>query len=222
MKESEHKKVTGMDFMWLSLTAFLGLGMEALLAFGLEPIIWGVPMQEWSTGANIMHWVLTCIIWGGFAFWIIQKSKKECGFDPFVPSEKPEKWQWAATALCIAVCLLSTWIDWNGSKVLKEFQYNGALKFVFQYIYYFFEVVLVTLIIVYGQKAFEAWFKRPNIPYGAIVVALTWGLAHWWTKGSLLTGIYTALGGFCFGVVYLLLKRNIKLTYGALCIMFIL
>ncbi len=29
------------------------------------------------------------------------------------------------------------------------------------------------LMIVYGQKAFEVWFRKVNIPYGAIVVALT-------------------------------------------------
>lgn len=124
--------------------------------------------------------------------------------------------------MCIIICLTSTWFDWNGSKVLQEFASKGMLKFVFQYIYYLFEVMLFMLIIVYGQKACEVWFKRTNIPYGGIVVALTWGLAHWGTKGSLFAGIYTALGGFCFGAVYLLLNRNIKLTYIALCIMFIL
>ena len=40
------ENVTGMDFMWLSLIAFIGLGMEALLAFVLEPMIWGCPMKE--------------------------------------------------------------------------------------------------------------------------------------------------------------------------------
>lgn len=33
------KKGKGMDYMWLALTAFLGLGMEALLAFWIEPFI---------------------------------------------------------------------------------------------------------------------------------------------------------------------------------------
>ena len=93
-------------------------------------------------------------------------------------------------------------MDWGGSKLLIELQRNGALKFTFQYIYYLFEVVLFMLIIVYGQKAFEVWFKKVNIPYGGIVVALTWGMGHWFTKGSLAAGLYTAVGGFCFGVVY--------------------
>lgn len=216
------KKVTGMDYMWLSLTAFLGLGMEALLAYCIEPMIYGSQMQEWATKEIIIHWILTCCIWGIFAFYIVRKSNKECGFNLFIHTPKPKVWQWFFAGLCIIVCLISTWIDWDGSKLLQELAKHGMPKFIFQYIYYLVEVILVMLIIVYGQKACEVWFKRTNIPYGAIIVALTWGLAHWGTKGSLLTGLYTAFGGFCFGVVYLLLNRNIKLTYVALCIMFIL
>ena len=211
-----------MDFMWLSLTAFLGLIVDALLVYILEPMLWGVPMQKWSTEAYVLHYMIIYIVWGGFAFLILQRSKKTCGFDPFASAEKPSNWQWAATAVCIVICLVSTWIDWNGSKVLAEVRGLGAVRFLLQYIYYLFEVMLVTLIIVFGQKAFEAWFKRPNIPYGAIVVAFTWGLAHWGTKSSLYTGLLVAAAGFCFGLVYLLLNRNIKLTYAVLCIMFIL
>ncbi|MCR4649492.1 MAG: DUF6273 domain-containing protein [Lachnospiraceae bacterium] len=37
------------------------------------------------------------------------------------------------------------------------------------------------------------------MPFGGILVALTWGLGHWLSKGSLFAGIYTAIGGFVFG-----------------------
>lgn len=124
--------------------------------------------------------------------------------------------------LCVAFVLTASYLDWGGSKVLAELESNGALKFTFQYLYYLFETALFLLIIVYGQKAFEKWIHRENIPYGGIVVALTWGMAHWLTKGSLSAGLFSAVSGFCFGVVYLLLNRNIKWTYVVLCIMFIL
>ena len=103
----------------------------------------------------------------------------------------------------------------------KELASNGVL-FPMQYLYYLVEVVMVLLIIVFGQYAFEKWFKNDKIPYGGILVALTWGLGHWFTKGSLVTGIYTAIVGFVFGSVCLLTRRNIKLSYLFLCIMFIL
>lgn len=215
------KKASGLDYLCLALTAFLGLGMEALLAFMIEPWVYGRQMQEWTTGQTIIHWILTCFIWGLFAFYIIKKSR-QYGYDLFQKTVKIKLRQWILAGGCVVFCLAVTWMDWNGSKVLQEFVKQGMPKFIFQYIYYLFEVVLFMLIIVYGQKAFEVWFRRPNIPYGGIAVAITWGLAHWGTKGSFYIGIYSAVAGFCFGVVYLLLNRNIKLTYLALCIMFIL
>ena len=222
MKGVNEKKGKGMDYILLALTAFGGLGMEVLYANLLEPMIYGCGMKEWSTWQTILHWVITCITWALMAWYTVKSAKKDCGFDLFEKSEPIKPWQWMATAGCVAICLISTYFDWGGSKLLIEFQRNGALKFTFQYIYYLFEVVLFMLIIVFGQKAFEVWFKKKNIPYGGIVVALTWGMAHWFTKGSLVAGLYTAFGGFCFGVVYLFLNRNIKWTYVALCIMFIL
>lgn len=216
------KKVKGMDYIWLALTAFGGLGLEALYAYLLEPMIYGCGMEDWKTWQTILHWIITCITWALVAWYTVRSAKKDCGFNLFEKTKSIKVWQWFATIGCVVVCLISTYIDWGGSKVLIEFERNGALKFTFQYIYYLFEVVLFMLIIVYGQKAFEIWFKKENIPYGGIVVALTWGMAHWFTKGTLLAGLYSAFGGFCFGVVYLLLNRNIKWTYVALCIMFIL
>lgn len=221
-KSINNKKSKGMDYLWLALTAFGGLGLEALYAFLLEPLVYGCEMQDWKTRQIILHWTITCCTWGIVAWYTVRSAKKNCNFSLFEKSSPLKPWQWAAAIGCVLVCLGSTYIDWGGIKFLIEFRQLGLLKFTFQYIYYLFEVVLFMLIIVYGQKAFEMWFKKPNIPYGGIVVALTWGMGHWMTKGTLAAGLYTAFGGFCFGTVYLLLNRNIKLTYGALCIMFIL
>ncbi|MBD5541060.1 MAG: hypothetical protein HDR00_07670 [Lachnospiraceae bacterium] len=222
MKETPDKKVKGMDYIWLALTAFGGLGLEALYAYLLEPMIYGCGMQDWKTWHTLLHWTITCITWGIVAWYTVKSAKKSCGFNLFEKSVPIKLWQWGTAIVCAVICLISTYIDWAGSKLLTEFGRLGALKFTFQYIYYLFEVIMFMLIIVFGQKAFEVWFKKTNIPYGGIVVALTWGMAHWFTKGSLTAGLYSAFGGFCFGTVYLLLNRNIKWTYAALCIMFIL
>jgi hypothetical protein len=66
------------------------------------------------------------------------------------------------------------------------------------------------------------WFKKENIPYGGIILAITWGLAHIFTKGNVSVGLLSALGGFAFGIVYLLVNRDIKKTLLILFIMFIL
>jgi hypothetical protein len=216
------KEAKGLDYLFLALSAFVGLGIEAIYAFLLEPVIYGRSMNEWNVAQSICHWVLTCITWGVITYLIVKYAHKKYNFNIFESTRRINAWQWIVTAICITIVLIGTYIDWNGSKVLHEFRGNGMPKFVFQYIYYLFETCLFTLIIVFGQKACEKWFKKANIPYGGIVVALTWGISHWATKGSLATGLFVATCGFCFGVVYLLLNRNIKWTYLILCIMFIL
>lgn len=212
----------GINYMELALLAFGGLGIEALYAFMLEPFIYGSDMNEWNTIQIIIHWCITCITWILVAGYIIKKSAQKYSFFVFDKTGKISKYQWMMTVICVVWVLLFNWHNWGGIKCILELKKLGILKFIFQYIYYMVETAMFTLIIIFGQKACEVWFKNKNIPYGSIAVAFTWGIAHWFTKDSLYVGITTALCGACFGVVYLLMNRNIKWTYIILCIMFCL
>ncbi|GAA3657126.1 hypothetical protein [Asaccharospora irregularis] len=49
------KKITGMDFLNLSLYAFAGLGMEVVLAYFIEPAIYGRDMSKWNSIQTILH-----------------------------------------------------------------------------------------------------------------------------------------------------------------------
>lgn len=219
MKENTAKKL-GWNYFWLAMTAFGGLGLECLYAFLLEPMLYGAPMQEWTTAQTILHWVITCATWGLVAFWIGHDAKKSCGFDILQKGEAMKLWQWIAVILCIAAAIGSNYLDWGGFKFLKEFEHKTLLLFVFQYIYYAFETVLFMLIIVFGQKLCETVFKKRNIPYGGIICGLTWGLAHIFTKGSLAVGLSGVVFGFLFGVAYLVVGRDIKKTWLVLFLMF--
>lgn len=214
-------KKRGWDYMCLALYAFAGLGIEALLAFLIEPLLYGVGMSEWTVLQNIVHWIITCILWGIVIALLIKEAKSKYGFDLFEKTQKMKTLQWIAASACLIFTLSISYIDWGGFKVAKEFYYNGLLKFIFQYIYYVFETGLFTLIIVFGQKAFEEWFGHKKFPYGGILVALTWGAGHILTKGSLSTGLLTAFSGFIYGVTYLLVNRDIKKTYFLLFVMFV-
>ncbi len=221
----------GFDFLSYGLDAFAVIGFELLLAYVIEPFLFNRPMKEYEGWMTILHWIVTCIGWGVGAYLIMRDCSKKTDFDIigkfkntglFKNCEKISLIQWILIVAGVVICLISTWIDWNGSKLLKEFASRGPLLFPFQYVYYLFEVLLVLLIIVFGQMAFEKWTGSNNIPFGGILVALTWGLGHWMTKGSLGAGLYTAFGGFVFGSAYVLTNRNLKLSYLLLCIMFIL
>lgn len=213
----------GLNFINLALYAFGGLGLEMIYAFGLEPMLYGSSMKEWTTTQSIIHWIITCITWGVVGYILTLVSKKKHGFDLFEPVKKKIRaWQWICILICVGLIFYSSYQSWEGFKPLIEFQRLGLLKFIFQYLYYAFETTLFLLILVFGQRAFELWFKKENVPYGGIVVAATWGLVHILSKGSVTVGLLSALAGFSFGVVYLLLNRDIKKAYVVLLIMFII
>jgi len=215
------KKVTGWNWLLLALLAFAGLGLEVILAFVIEPLIYGVQMGQWNTVQNIVHWVMTCALWGIVCVLLLRWSKKKYDFDLMAPGAKVKPWQWAVIGALVVFSLVISYIDWNGSKVLKEFAYNGWLKFIFQYIYYVFETALVALIIIFGQLAFEKWIGKKNIPYGGIILAMTWGIGHFFTK-DYVTGILCMISGLAFGSIYLLAGRDIKKTYPIMFAMFVL
>lgn len=215
------RKISGVNCIILAMSAFAGLGLEVLLAFGIEPMIYGAPINQWTDLQTVIHWTVTCILWGAVSWSIIRFAKEKYNFDIFQRGNKMAVWQWLLIVLFVAGSFILSYIEWNGSKVMKEFYANGLLKFIFQYIYYVFETILVMLILVFGQIAFEKWFHKQNIPYGGMIVAITWGIGHFFTK-DIVTGIVTMIAGLAFGSVYLLTNRDIKKTYPILWIMFVL
>ena len=164
---------------------------------------------------------MTCILWGMGSFAIVRFAKVRYEFDLFQKGNKMNIQQWLVVIVFVIASLLISYFDWNGSKIIKEFYINGCVKFFFQYMYYVFETFLVMLILIFGQKAFEKWFIKTNIPYGGIILAVTWGVGHFTTK-DIITGIVTAIMSLAFGSIYLLVNRDIRKAYPILFIMFVL
>ena len=215
------RHTTALWFVFLAIMGFATIALEAVLALVLEPIVYGYEMSAWSTPQFIMHWSITCAIWGATSAALIYLAKEKCDFNIFRNGSKMTITQWLIIAGIVVGSLIISCIDWNGAKIVREFMMYGCLKFLFQYIYYLFEMVLITLILVFSQKAGELWFRNKNIPYGGIVIALTWGVAHFFTKG-VLSGILGMAAGIAFGFVYLLVNRDIKKAYPILFVMFAL
>ncbi|MGT2949450.1 hypothetical protein [Streptococcus devriesei] len=209
MKDS--RRVTGFNFLWLALYAAAAFLFEVLLAL-IEELL-GISLSQASPFQMIVHWIITSLGWLILGFAIIALGRKQTGFELLKSSaKKVSAWQWLAVALSFVLITLVQYWDWKGFKIFIEFQHLGWLKFVFQYLYYAAESFLISLVLVFGQKAFETWFKNDKIPYGGILLGLTWGLMHIFSKGSVLTGILTCLAGFLFGSVYLLVNKDYKKT----------
>jgi hypothetical protein len=217
-----NKKKRGFDYLLLSLTAFGGLGLEVLYAYVLEPLIYGKQMKEWSSSQNIIHWIITCITWGLMAVYLYRTAKKDNDFDLLKEKNPMMKWQYVAVVISLLYSTAISYLSWDGFKVLIEFERKGPLQFTFQYIYYAFEAVLILLIIVFAQKAFEEWIGNTKVPYGGVICGVTWGLVHMFTKQSILIGLEGLLLGFVLGAAYLFVNRDIKKAYVVVFLMFIL
>ena len=87
--------------MCLALYAFAGLGLEALLAFLIEPFLYRSAMSEWTVLQNIVHWIITCVLWGIVIILLIKQAKHKYGFDVFAKSGKMKPWQWAVAVACL-------------------------------------------------------------------------------------------------------------------------
>ena len=219
------KEISGGKYMRLALLAVAGFCLEFVLAFIVEPFIFGVSLNDYSTPQFIAHWTITCIVWGLVVWWIIATAKNKYEFNILKKGNRMVWWQWLIVVICIAASVSVSYHNWGGFKVIKEFTNLGVLKFVFQYIYYLFETMLVTLVLVFSQKAFEKWFHKDSavwIPYGGVLTGLTWGMVHILTKGDLSTGVSLSLISIGYGITYLLVNRDIKKAYIWILLMFVL
>lgn len=217
MKEN---KVTGFDYLWCALYAFAGMAFE-LLAITIEGMF-GIDTNNFTASQHIVHWIITTIGWVLIGILVIHIGKKTTKFDIWEHREKMATWQYAAIAICFVVNIIAKYLDWGGFKVVLEWNSNGPLLFVFQYIYYIAEGFLISLIIVFGQKACEKWFRNEKIPYGGIILGVTWGLAHIYTKGSVSIGLLSACAGFLFGAAYLLVNKDYRKAMPIITVLFML
>lgn len=215
------KSAGGSDFLFLALYAFAGFGLELVLADLIEPML-EISLDHMSDGQSILHWLIMCSVWGWIGWLLLRISKQKYGFDVLAEKAELKMPQVIGMIVCIAAMALVHALDWNGFKIGIEYARLGIVKFIFQYIYYFFETFLFSLLLIFAQKAGEIWFKKKNIPYGGIVLALTWGLGHILSKGSVTAGLLTAFGGFLFGAAYLIAGRDYRRTLPLLYIMFII
>ncbi|MEO3944592.1 hypothetical protein [Gorillibacterium sp. CAU 1737] len=206
------KELTGFDYFSYALYAFGGLGLEILLMM-IENQVYG-SSEKWAVSQHLLHWGLTCLLWGRMTFWLVKRLPSE--------GESVEaKNVWMAAILAILGIAYTSWV-WEGFKPYQEFVSLGAVKFAGQSIYYLFEGMLITLIVAFGQKTFEVWFKtRKNIPFGGLLLAFTWGLIHILTQDAA-TGLFTFVLSILYGLVYLALRRRVKLAYLVITLIFIL
>ncbi len=209
------KKVDNKDFLWYSLYAFAGFGLEILLLMIENSII-----SNKTIFTDCLHWVLTIVLWGFISFVLYKSSKNKLKFD-VVNNNKVTNKNILVAVIIMIVYLIIKYLIIGGIKPINEFKDLGLIKFIFQHIYYCFEAILILLTISFGQRFVEGISKNKIIPYGGLILAFTWGLMHILTQ-NFATGIFAFVSAIVYGIIYLLFNKNTKFSYLTILSMFIL
>ncbi len=205
-------------YLWMSLLSFGAFMLEYLSIFVIEFILLHVDIWNYTPRQRSIHCIIMVFIWAIFIKIILFFSKK---YYHFPKRENKENTiylkSWVVTFVCFIGCKIITFIDWHTLKVIGEVQDKNVFQFCTQYLYYIFEMMLVILIIIYGQKAIETFKKKESsIPFGGIILAMTWGLWHFMSRGvglEIWNGISTIIFSVLCGVMYLKLNRRYLYSY---------
>lgn len=229
MEKSTNNQPKSITYLFLALLAFGFLGMEFGVLF-ISRIIDGrtfAQIGNWPIhwyGA-IAHWNITMIIWlFGYHLilaWMKRREVREDLVDFTFHSRVYDLIFMAVVIVAISALCQSLVNDAQIPQVYLEFKgfekmYGGQALIVtfFQVLYYFMEMLLVTLMIILFQQFGEMVFKKKYIPYGSIGLMLTWGMIHFIshpagalgvTIWALIPGLLFVYGNKSFWPVYLLL-----------------
>lgn len=126
------EEVSGKNYITLSILAAASLGLEVLLAFWIEPMIYGSPINEWTDFQIIIHWVVACSLWCAASWRIIRFAKKKYNFDLFQKGSKMTVWQWALVAIFVIGSLILSYffrLEWKQGN--KRILYKWFCKIYF-------------------------------------------------------------------------------------------
>lgn len=203
------------------------------LVLWAESLVYGsVNLREWSIPQILLHWTFTCLLWFTGAYLSYLFAKKN-GFNLFNYKGKPTAKAWTVVLAILCFSAAVSYLAWGMrfkptaefNNILGAFSQSEAIIiFIGQYIYYIFESLLICVTVVFGHKFGEIKFaakNTQNVPWGGIFCGLTWGLVHIFSQ-DLVAGILSFFVSILFGVVYMLLKKNIRYAFPIILLMFIL
>lgn len=220
------EQASARTFLCLTLCAAAGFALEAVL-MGLERLIpaWGDP--KWNIAIIGLHWVLNAAIWGVLCVKLGGWARKKTGFYWLRETVQPGERRFLGALLCTAAVVgLSAW-TWGGFKPsveLEQWNWMGSLNwlaFCVQAVYLLFKARLMMLLICFGQQLGESLGGKPFIPWGGVVLALSWGVLHVLTHG-MSTALYAAGSALLYGGIYLFALQNAKLAYPLIALALIL
>ncbi|KAF1296298.1 hypothetical protein BAU15_15080 [Enterococcus sp. JM4C] len=200
----------------LAFVTFL-LFMLELFSLGLlEPLLFNVTYNNYTVTQKGFHWLITAVLWFVPSIFLVRYSNRLGEKINYRGSARVTLKNWVRVGALLFACKMITFIDWQTLKVIGEFDRKGNLYlFSTQYLYYFVEVFLLLLIVVFAQKAFDIqWRDSVRVPFGGLFLAITWGAFHFVsTGGDFWNGLSCMIFSIICGWAYLYLNKNVFLFY---------
>ena len=214
-------------YLYMSLLSFSAFLLEYVSIFVIAGFFLHVDIWNYTPYQRSIHCIIMAVLWAAVIGSILLFSRRRYDFPvKNLDTEKISSRDWIAAFLCLAACKVMTFIDWHTWKIIGEAKGKSVFSFLTQYLYYIFEVGLVLLIIMFGQKAAETGLKRESrIPFGGIILALTWGVFHFVSRGvglEIWNGISCMLFSVLGGIMYLKMRKRCLYSYLLLAVGYLL
>ena len=215
---------------------FLELAFLGMSAFALEIVIYWFEIQLHANTVLlrggltplVFHMSVTCFAWIIAAYMLFRYGEEEKDFSLLQFRTRPDTARMSVSLILTgAVVLLSAYFNGFMPRAVVEllamtdrFGLGGFVLFLFEYMYYFFQTILVLLTISFAQEYFDRKLRK-SLPWGGMFVGALLGGLHTLSRGGA-TGLQTMVCGLVGGVVYLLLHKNPRYTIPVLFALFAL
>jgi hypothetical protein len=213
---------------WKGYALFSVMTFFVMTSYSLVSLVLAFTDSFTLTVPSFSALIMAMLMWCAGAAALLVFAKRKWNFSLLSKSPIPNLKGIIVCALLAVVFTVLLALIWGGFKPCVEFQNHvylfgglGRLYFVLQVIYYFIEMLLALLLVIFSQKALEIITSRKKIPWGGFALGLSWGLAHIFTQGDIGTGLFAFALGVFLGLPYLLLNRNIKLAWVFMVLIFI-
>lgn len=181
---------------------FLIMEKHVYIAFGIPPLIW--------------------LIGGMFLRKQLKKNNLEYAFYEEGNFNSKDYLIFFFTLMGGVALALNTYLYKEMKPLLFREYFSGyALYTIRNLIYYPLEVLLMLELIVCGQKAGELFTKNKDIPFGAFVLCVLWGLPHMIVH-SWKDGIISTFMAFVYAIPFYVSERKFKTSYISMLILWML
>ncbi len=214
---AKHIKKCATTFGVLGFICLLGLCFEFVIIL-FEQFIYDKTYNKFTITESITHWLIISGLWGILGLVLFYISARVYNFNFSKKKNLPSERGWIVAVLLFLTSFGLKFRIYGGWKPATDFMQSGWFQFIFQYIYYLFQAVIILIMVIFTQEATDRALKTHklkfrHIPWGGIILAATWGAVHLVTEANFTVAIYYIILSLLAGAAHLAVNKNVYISY---------